>query len=37
VDAQVISRTVEAPMQQLSDAVAELIAADTSSPADRSS
>ena len=37
VDAQVIRRTVEAPMEQLSDAVAELIAADTSSPADPSS
>lgn len=37
VDAQVIRRTVETPMDQLSDAVAELIAADTSSPADPSS
>jgi uncharacterized protein with HEPN domain len=37
VDAQVIRRTVETPMEQLSDAVAELIAADTSSPADPSS
>jgi uncharacterized protein with HEPN domain len=37
VDAQVISRTIEAPMEQLRDAVAKLIAAETSSPADRSS
>jgi len=37
VDAQVIRRTVEAPMEQLRDAVAKLIAANTSSPADRSS
>jgi uncharacterized protein with HEPN domain len=37
VDAHVIRRTVETPTEQLSEAVAELIAADTSSPADPSS
>jgi uncharacterized protein with HEPN domain len=37
VDAQVIRRTVEAPMAQLEDAVAKLIAADTGSPADPTS
>jgi uncharacterized protein with HEPN domain len=37
VDAQVIRRTVEAPMEQLSDAVATLLAADADSPADPSS
>jgi len=34
VDAQVIRRTVEAPMEQLKAAAAKLIAADTSSPTD---
>jgi uncharacterized protein with HEPN domain len=34
VDARVIRRTVEAPMDQLRDAAAELIAADAGSPAD---
>lgn len=34
VDAQVIRRTVEAPMEQLKDAVAKLIAAQAGSPAD---
>lgn len=37
VDAQVIRRTVEAPMDQLRDAAARLIAADAGSPADPSS
>ena len=37
VDAQVIRRTVEAPMEQLSDAVANLLAADADSSADSSS
>lgn len=36
VDAQVIRRTVEAPMEQLRDAVVNLIAADGDSPADPS-
>ena len=34
VDARVIRRTVEAPMDQLRDAAAKLIAADAGSPAD---
>jgi len=37
VDAQVIRRTVEAPMEQLTDAVALLIADIVGSPADESS
>ena len=37
VDAQVIRRTVEAPMEQLTDAVANLIADMAGSPADESS
>jgi hypothetical protein len=37
VDAQVLRRTVEAPMEQLMDAVANLIADKASSPADESS
>lgn len=37
VDAQVIRHTVEAPMEQLTDAVANLIATRTGSPADPSS
>ena len=37
VDAQVIRRTVETPMEQLSDAVTNLLAADADSPADPSS
>jgi uncharacterized protein with HEPN domain len=36
VDGQVIRRTVEAPMEQLRDAVANLIASDADSPADPS-
>lgn len=36
VDAQVIRRTVEAPMEQLRSAVVKLIAADARSPADPS-
>lgn len=34
VDANIIRRTVDAPMEQLSDAVAEMIAADANSLAD---